>query len=424
MKNKTLILPMLMLIVLLFTGCSTTSNKNDTKANEKDETTSSIETEEVKENKEEKEEKDKISKQIEAMSLKEKIGQLLIVGFEGQSINEEISSFIKDYKVGGVIFFDRNIADAEQTFKLVNDIKEKNQNNKIPLFVSIDEEGGRVSRVPDEFQKLPSAKIIGNIDNDEVSLEYGKIIGESLNSLGFNLDYAPVLDINSNPDNPVIGDRAFGDTEEIVSRNGIDFSKGLKEKNIIPVAKHFPGHGDTKVDSHVNLPIIYKTREQLEELELMPFRKAIKEEIGGVMVAHILFDQIDKKYPATMSKSIMTDILREDLSFDGVVFSDDMTMGAIIENYSIEEASVKFLEAGGDILLICHGKENPKLIFDSIEKAVRENVITEEEIDKKVYRILKLKEKYSLDDEISTEFDIEELNKKIDGFLEKVANSN
>ena len=421
MKNKILIVPILMLIVLLLTSCSGTDNKDNTKTNEESETNSLFK---EKANKDKKNEKDKISKQIETMSLKEKVGQLLIVGFEGQSINEEIESFINDYKVGGVIFFDRNIADAEQTFKLVNDIKEKNQDNDIPLLVSVDEEGGRVSRVPDEFQKLPSAKIIGDIDNDEIALEYGEIIGESLNSLGFNLDYAPVLDINSNPDNPVIGDRAFGDKEEIVSKNGIDVSKGLKEKNIIPVVKHFPGHGDTKIDSHVNLPIIYKTREQLEELELLPFRKAIKEEIDGVMVAHILFDQIDKEYPATMSKAIMTDILRDDLSFDGVVFSDDMTMGAIIENYSIEEASVKFLEAGGDILLICHGKENPKLVFESIEKAVKDNIISEEEIDKKVYRILSLKEKYNLSDEISNDFNIEALNEKTNGFLEKVTNSN
>lgn len=414
MKNKILVISMLILLVILFTSCNRIDNKNNTKLNEKIEGNPSIQRDTSKDK------EDEIKKQLEIMSLKEKIGQLLIVGFEGQSMNEEIKSFIEDYKVGGVIFFNRNISDADQTLKLVNDIKEKNKDNSIPLFMSIDEEGGRVSRFPSEFEKLPAVKTIGDIDKEEISLEYGQIIAKRLNSLGFNLDFAPVLDINSNPDNPVIGDRAFGDKEEIVSRNGIYVSKAMKEKGIISVVKHFPGHGDTKMDSHINLPIIYKTREELEQLELLPFKKAILEEIDSIMVAHILFDQIDKDYPATMSKAIITDILRKDLTFDGVVVSDDMTMGAIIENYSIEEASVKFLEAGGDIILIGHGNDKPKLVLESIEKAIKDNVLNEEEIDKKVYRILKLKEKYNLDDKDLTKFNIDKLNEQTDNFLKQI----
>lgn len=418
MKNKLLVV--FIAIILLTTSCS---RVNDDNKESKDESTSDP-TLENKVNKEEKyNEEDEIRDRIQSMSLKEKIGQLLIVGFEGIEINNEIEVLIDDYKVGGFIFFSRNITDLNLTFELINDIKEKNLESNIPLFISVDEEGGRVSRLTKEFKPLPSAKTIGSINKREISFGYGKIIGERLNSLGFNLDFAPVLDINSNPNNPVIGDRAFGSDQESVTQNSMYVIEGLNEENIIPVVKHFPGHGDTSIDSHKVLPILDKTKEELESLELIPFKNAIEQNIDSIMVAHILFDKIDKEYPATMSKQIITNILREELHFNGVVFSDDMTMGAIIQNYTIEEASVKFLESGGDILLICHGRDNPKLVYEAIEKAIDNNVIKENEINQKVYRILSLKEKYNINDKKTKEFNIEKIKTSTENFKEKQKNN-
>lgn len=417
MKRKPFYVLLLCIVVSIFISCNTVENK---KRNEKiDKKKNNIS---VKLNSKDNlnHEKDVLMEKVNGMTLEEKIGQLLIVGFEGTSINYDIENYIEDYKVGGFIFFSRNIKSADESFELINDIKEKNTQNDIPLFISIDEEGGRVNRLSKEFIKFPSANIIGNIDKEEVSLEYGKMIGRRLNSLGFNLDFAPVLDINSNIKNPVIGDRSFGDNEKIVSKNGIDVMKGLKDERIISTVKHFPGHGDTEVDSHKNLPLVYKTIDELKGSELVPFEKAIKEGADAIMVAHILYKDIDDDYPATMSKSIIGKLLREDLSFEGVVMSDDMTMGAILENYSLEKASVKFLEAEGDILLICHGKDNPRLVFEAIEKAIEEKVLSEEEIDKKVYRILKLKGKYKINDKPLMEYDIEEINKLTDDFLKKI----
>lgn len=366
--------------------------------------------------------KDSTMERIKSMTLKEKIGQLLIVGFEGTTINEDIKKYINDYKVGGVIFFSRNIKNIDQSIKLINDIKIQNKKNNIPLFISIDEEGGRVSRLPSEFKRLPSAKIIGDIDKKEVSFEYGKIIGERLDKLGFNLDFAPVLDINSNLNNPVIGDRAFGNKTEVVTRNGIATMKGLKDKGIIAGIKHFPGHGDTEIDSHKSLPIIDKDIESLKELELIPFIKAIEEGADMIMVGHILYNDLDKDYPATMSKTIMEDLLRNELLFEGVVISDDMTMGAVLKNQSLEDASIKFLNSGGDILLICHGQDNPSLVFKALENAVNSGLIDEKKIDEKVYRVLNLKRKYHINNNLLKEINIQDINNKTENLLKDKIN--
>lgn len=231
MRNKSLTISLIILLIISLTGCSANEVNKNPDTVEYSRSNSPVEP--TKKVKEKKEEIDDVLIRIEKMSLKEKVGQLLIVGFEGQTINVQIETLIDDYKVGGFIFFERNIKNTDQAFKLINDIKTKNQTNKIPLFMSIDEESGRVSRLPSEYHKLPSAKTIGNIDKKDLSFEFGRILGERLKSLGFNLNYAPVLDINSNPDNPVIGARAYGNQEDTLTRNGIATSDGIKETNII-----------------------------------------------------------------------------------------------------------------------------------------------------------------------------------------------
>ncbi len=363
---------------------------------------------------------DPINDKIKSMSLEEKIGQLMIVGFEGTNISEETRRFIEEFKVGGFILFSRNIVDEKQTLELLNNLKEANSNNDIPLFLSIDEEGGKVSRLPKTFVKLPEAMKVGNKNNKDISYKFGNILGESVKSLGFNIDFAPILDINSNPKNLVIGNRAFGTTVAQVLDNGLEVMTGIRDTGVIPAVKHFPGHGDTDVDSHINLPKVNKTIEGLKSFELIPFIEAIKRDVEIVMVAHILYPGIDEKYPSTMSPRIIQELLRDELGYNGVVVSDDMTMGAIVENYTLEDGVLSFIKSGGDIALICHGKDNPEKAFEKIKETVEIGELKEEDIDKKVYRILKLKEKYKLEDKVIDKIDIEILNQDTRKLIEEI----
>lgn len=348
---------------------------------------------------------DEIQEQLDKMSLEEKLGQLLIVGFEGRELDDNTREYIEDIGVGGLIFFARNIESKEQVSSLVEDI---NNMSNIPLFLAIDEEGGIVSRLPQDYKRLPDSIDIGNTKDIDLAFDYGELLGNRVRSLGLNLNFAPVMDIHSNPSNPVIGKRAFGTTAEIVSEMGISVAKGIGNTNVIPSIKHFPGHGDTSTDSHIELPIINKSLDDIRDFELIPFKNAIEEGIEMIMSAHILIPSIDEEYPATLSHKILGDLLRDELGYEGVIVSDDMTMGAIVNNYSLEEASIDFLQAGGDIILVCHGLDNPRLVFDKIMYSIENGELTKEEIDSKVYRILELKNRYLNKGNI--ELSIEELN--------------
>ena len=368
------------------------------------------------------EEEDMIQIQLEEMNLEEKIGQLFIFGFDNNEIDKNIIDIIQKNHIGGFVFFKENIQSVEQGLYNLNSLKEINKNNPIPLFLVIDEEGGKVSRLPKPFLKMPTPKKIGDINDEKISLQYGQILGERVKSLGFNMDFAPVVDINSNPKNPVIGSRAFGSTVDIVVDNSINAMEGISSENIIPVLKHFPGHGDTKIDSHIDIPVIDKSMEELEELELIPFKTAIEAGADSIMIGHILFPKLDENNPATLSKNIINGILREKLSFDGVIISDDMTMGAIMENYNVEDAVVEFFKAGGDIALVCYERDIQSNLPQRIMDEVKHGNISEEEIDEKVYRILKLKEKYNISDEIISKANIEKVNQQTQEFLKRVEN--
>ena len=329
---------------------------------------------------------------VNEMTLDEKIGQMIVAGFNGTDVNEELINLVNINKVGGVILFKRNIETSQQLKELNNNIE--GLNKEIPLFISVDEEGGRVNRLPSDMENFQSAKEVGLKNDKEYAYNNGKSIGESLKVTGFNMNYAPVLDIFSNPQNTVIGDRAFGSNTEIVSTMGIATMKGIEDEGIISVVKHFPGHGDTLVDSHYGLPIVDKTLDQLENFEFIPFKKAIKEGCKSIMVSHILLDKVDNENPSSMSKIVITDILREQLGFDGVIITDDMNMKAITENYTIEDASVKSIIAGCDILLIGSGTGYVNKVIDAIKDAILNGYISEDRIDESVTRIIKLKNEY------------------------------
>lgn len=360
---------------------------------------------------------DHIRQKLSNMTLNEKIGQLVITGLDDYTNNKHSKTLINTYHVGGFILFKRNIKNANQALALVNSLKSTNSSNTIPLFFGIDEEGGRVTRMPSEFVKLPTNKAIGQINNSSFSNKIGGILGQELKSFGLNVDFAPVLDINSNPKNPIIGDRSFGVNSTVVSKLGIQTMKGIQAQNIIPVVKHFPGHGDTSVDSHVGLPVVYNDMKRLKNLELIPFSEAIKNGADMVMVAHILLPKIDSKNPASFSKTIIMGVLRNSLKFNGVVITDDMTMGAIVKNYNIGESAVKSLSAGTDIILVCHDFNKEIQVLKAIKNSVANGTLSKQSIDEKVYRILKLKEKYNLKDSRITSVNVKDINNKITNLL-------
>lgn len=333
----------------------------------------------------------KIMININEMTLDEKIGQMVLSGFNGTDFNGELDTLINDLKVGGVILFSRNIEDSKQLKKLNLDIEEANKN--IPVFISIDEEGGRVNRLAKNIKRFESAKSIGDKGDIKYAYENGKEIGKTLKAYKINMNFAPVLDIYSNSKNTVIGDRAFGNNEKIVETMGIATMQGLKDEDVIPVIKHFPGHGDTEVDSHIGLPVVEKSIDQLYDFELVPFKKAIESGAEAVMVSHILMKQIDDKNPATLSYNLITEILRNDMEFSNVIITDDMCMKAITNRLSVEEASIKSIKAGSDIILIGSDIGKTKSVIEKIKLAVERNEISEKRIDESVYRILKLKQK-------------------------------
>ncbi|WP_172197887.1 beta-N-acetylhexosaminidase [Saccharibacillus qingshengii] len=333
------------------------------------------------------------AKTLAGMTLEEKIGQMMIAGVEGTSLRAADRALIQDHGVGGVIFYADNIDSAAQTKKFAAEVQAANPEPALPLLVSVDQEGGRVARLKG-VDKIPTAGAIGQRGDAAYARSIGERLGNQLLSQGFNLDYAPVLDVNSNPDNPVIGDRSFGADAALVSKLGIPVMQGLESKNVIPVVKHFPGHGDTSVDSHISLPVVNKTLAQLDKLELIPFKKAIAADADVVMIAHILLPKLDKQYPSSLSKAVITDLLRGKLGFKGVVMTDDMTMGAIAKNYGIGEAAVQSVKAGSDIVLVAHGADNAIDSITAIKQAVKSGAISEKRIDESVLRILALKAKY------------------------------
>lgn len=359
-----------------------------------------------------------INKEIKQMTLEEKIGQLMIVGVNGTTFSKEMDILIRNYHVGGLIMMGKNISTAPDMLKLINHSKKANKDNKVPLFISVDEEGGRVSRLPAEFKKLPSNEQIGKRNDEEFSYRVGTYLSEVLNEFGYNMNFAPVLDVNSNPKNTVIGDRSFGADPEQVAMLGISTMRGMIDNHIIPVVKHFPGHGDTFLDSHTALPVVNTTLKELRELELIPFQKAIDEGVDTVMVAHILFPELDPDHPSSLSKAIITDLLRKEMKFDGVVITDDLTMGAIKNEYTVPEAALQSFIAGSDLLLVVHGYENEIRTFNTLKDAVETGVVSEDRIDESVRRILTLKKKYGITDKEKESVDVENINRLYEALMD------
>ena len=347
-------------------------------------------------------------KLLSLMTLGEKVGQMLMPdirmwnGTTTTAVNEGISRPIREQHVGGLILFDKNIVDIEQLTSFTHHLQK--QVGDIPLLLGVDQEGGVVKRIPGGTN-LPGQMALGAGGKPERSLAAGQMMGDELKALGINVNFAPVLDINTNSDNPIIGIRSFGSSPDLVAMLGVASMQGLQKSGVIPAVKHFPGHGDTTVDSHLGLPVVPHDRQRLEEVELKPFRAAIRSGVEMIMTAHVAFPAVESgqirsqkdgsmvPIPATLSKKVLTGMLRNDLGFEGVIISDAFTMNAISEHFGEDLAVKMAVSAGVDIILM------PKDVagaHQTLVNAIQKGEISKHHIDLSVKRILQLKQQYGL----------------------------
>ena len=357
---------------------------------------------------------------VNELSLTEKIGQMIIVGVDGTTVSPRLKKLILDYKIGGVILYRRNFSTYEEMKKLIEEIKEINKVNKIPMIFSIDQEGGRVNRMPKEIKNLPSVnKIAKNMGIDGIK-KSSSIIGEILKSAGFNMNFYPVLDIKRFGDKHAIGDRAFSDNDEEVAKFGIIAMKEMQSKKMISVVKHYPGHGATKKDSHFLLPIIFKSQKKLEKEDLVPFKECIKNGADAILVGHLLVSNKTDFRPASLSRKYIIKNLRMKNRYKGLIISDDLNMKAIKLMYGTKKAVEKAFKACNDIIVFRFAEKEEKDSIENIYECVKSKKIKEHRINKSVNRILKMKEKYDFyNTKKSNDLDIEKINKEIDFIREK-----
>ena len=354
------------------------------------------------------------------LRIEEKVAQMFIIELQEKEITDKTLDMIRKHKIGGIVLFRRNYDSYEEMLNLINTLKEANKENEIPLFISLDQEGGRVNRMPYEIKNLKSAGKIAASGDIESIKESSRIISKMLLRMGINLNYAPVLDIKRFEDGHAIGDRCFGNNKEDVSKNGIAFMKEMKETGLLGAAKHFPGHGATVQDSHFTLPITNKTKKELENEDMVPFKNAIKEGADAIMVSHILVKDIDSKYPASLSKKIINDYLKEKLNFKGLVITDDLKMLAIRLKYSKRKAVKLAINAGNNVIMIgCKYKTIINLI-KNISKDVKTGKIKESNIDESVNKIIEMKQKYNMNDNQSKGLNITLTNKQIEELNSKI----
>ncbi len=356
---------------------------------------------------------------MEELTLEEKIGQLFMVGLEEKK-EAQISKLIKENKIGGVVLYKKNYHTYQEMLQLINNLKKMNKNNKVPLMISIDQEGGRVNRMPPEIANLKSAAKIASTKNEEILQESGEILGAMLKQSGISMNYAPVLDICRFEEKHAIGDRAYAKTKEEVSKYALIVMKEMQKQGIIPVVKHFPGHGLTKKDSHFQIPKITAKIEQLEQEDMLPFEKAIQEGAEAVMVGHLILKDVDKKYPASLSKKVIQKYLIEKYQYKGLIITDDLKMLAIQLHYNLKRSVYKAIEAGNDIVMVGLSYNKIKRMIKYIVKEVKKGKISIDRINTSVEKILKMKEKYKITDELAKGMNIEQMNGRITKLNEQI----
>jgi beta-N-acetylhexosaminidase len=335
---------------------------------------------------------------VHDLTLEEQIGQLLMIGFWGTTPSPEILDLIQRYHVGNVILFSRNIHNTLQVLELTQHLQEiaKEAGQRYPLLIAIDQENGIVQRLGDTATIFPGNMALGAVGSEEIAYKVAMATGYELKGLGINMNLAPVVDVNNNPANPVIGVRSFGEDPSLVARLGAAMVKGYRAAGILTCLKHFPGHGDTTIDSHLSLPVIPYALQRLEALELVPFKSGIEAGAESVMIAHIAFPTltVQNTLPATLSSSIVQGLLRKQLEFKGVILSDCMEMRAISDTFGTERAVVMAVKVGIDLVLVSHTFKRQRASIEAIQAAIQSHELTTQEVRQAAERVLKLKASY------------------------------
>jgi beta-N-acetylhexosaminidase len=318
--------------------------------------------------------------------------RLFMVGFPSTRIDADFAALMDD-GIFGAILFKRNVGSAQETAALCRDIKTRAGR---PFILSVDQEGGRVARLRGApFTALPPMRELGQRGDEGVAERVGRLLAHELRAVGFDWDFAPVLDVDTNPANPVIGDRSFSRDAQVVARLGAALGRGLEAGGVASCGKHFPGHGDTTTDSHLTLPRLPHDVERLRRVELVPFRAFAEAGLASLMTAHVLFDALEPSVPATMSHKVLHGVLRQELGFDGVLVSDDLEMKAIANHYSVEEAAVQGTLAGVDLFLVCHHADVQRRSIEALVKAVESGRVPRERITEAHRRLARLEARFA-----------------------------
>jgi len=329
------------------------------------------------------------------LTLKQKIGQMFMCGFDAVEANSHIERLIRENEIGGVIYFRRNLQNPAQVAALSNQLQQlASESTDIPLLISIDQEGGMVTRIEEGVSLMPGNMSLGAMNDLDAVYQTAYVSGRELRAMGINVNFAPDVDVNNNPLNPVIGVRSYGEDPHAVADMGVAAVRGYEHAGVAATIKHFPGHGDTEADSHYSLPVVPHDLERLHAIELVPFKKAIDHGVDIVMSAHVIFPALEQgELPSTLSPKVIDGFLRKELGFQGVVCSDCMEMKAIADHYGFVDGTVLAVEAGVDLILISHRYEYQVAGINALVEAVESGRISEERINESVERILKLKEK-------------------------------
>ena len=321
------------------------------------------------------------------------VGQLIIAGFAGTSIPPELRALAREFDLGGIILFARNVEEPEQVAELAYDAK--SLSGELPVWVSVDQEGGRVARLRAPFTEWPPMQTLGRSRNVTLAARFARALATELRAVGITLDYAPVLDVASNVRNPVIGDRALSEQADDVAHLGATVIDALQESGVASCGKHFPGHGDTGADSHHELPVVEHPPERLREVELAPFRAAIAAEVAALMTAHVLYPALDAEAPATLSPVIVTDLLRKELGFQGLIATDDMEMAAITATATVSTATVQAVAAGCDVALLCGtDTEQQVATLEAVIRAVESQTLPARRVEDALDRQRRTKERF------------------------------
>lgn len=357
-------------------------------------------------------ETEELADRVARMSVEEKVGQVMIIGFDGPMLDADLRAMLTDYHIGGVILFARNIESPRQVARLTNDLQRTALQSGHPgLILAIDQEGGRVARLTEAtgFTEIPSAMALGATGDPETARTMARLLAREMRAVGLNTNFAPVLDVNNNPANPIIATRSFGSDPQQVAAFGVAYLEGLQSEGVLAFGKHFPGHGDTGVDSHVALPLVPHERERLEAVEFVPFKAAIAAHIAGIMSAHITFPAIEPTpgLAATLSSRVLTDLLRGELDYQGLLVTDSLEMKALGESLAARRAEFVHgdptplaaaiaLQAGADLLLFNRDHALHRTAHGLIVTWVREGRIPESRLDEAVTRVLQAKARFGL----------------------------